>query len=363
MSRKIRIAIVDESARARGFIASALQEETGAEVVASVTSADQVPSGATAPDLVFIDVSAASGLEALTKLGSTLPNAKAIALAGNSEAGIQAMVKAMQRGAADCMIKILPTEHVEKSKVFLRDIKTKVSAFVANAGIVAPAPNAEVSSKKSAAQEPDLKLSFQPKPVMFLPKALAIASSTGGPKSLVSVFEKLKSRKFSIPVFVTQHMPKDFTKHFAKQLEEAIGIPVAEGVDGQVVAPGHVYVAPGDYHMQVEKNAAGAVVIRLNQNPPENFCRPAADPMIRSLVETYGGHGVLLAVLTGMGSDGQKGAEILVKEGGLVIAQDKATSVVWGMPGAVAMAGLTHKLYPLDDIHFGIIEHSSGRIA
>jgi two-component system chemotaxis response regulator CheB len=360
--KTIRIAIVDESARARGFIAIALQEVSGLEVVASVPNADQL-SAAMAPDIIFVDVGTNGGLEALAKLSQSLPGAKVIALAGNSEAGIQAMVKAMQHGAADCMIKILPTEHVEKSKIFVRDIKIKMNEFMASVGLSTAAKGTEVSSSKTVAKEPEAKLVFQPKPVMFLPKALAIASSTGGPKSLVSVFEKLKGKKFSIPVFITQHMPKDFTKHFAKQLEEAIGLPTAEGADGTVVAPGHVYVAPGDYHMQVKKNAAGAVVIRLNQNPPENFCRPAADPMIRSLVEVYGGHGVLLAVLTGMGSDGQKAAEILVKEGGLVIAQDKSTSVVWGMPGAVATAGLTHKLYPLDDIHFGIIEHSSGRIA
>jgi two-component system chemotaxis response regulator CheB len=202
---------------------------------------------------------------------------------------------------------------------------------------------------------------FRPRPTGFLPKALAIASSTGGPKAIIRMFEMLKGKACAIPIFITQHMPKEFTPHFAKQIEAAGGFPAHEGKEAEEVKPGHVYVAPGDYHMGVRRNAQEKVVIHLNQGPPENYCRPAADPMLRSLVEVYGGQ-VLLVVLTGMGKDGLKGAGELVEAGGLVLAQDEASSVVWGMPGAVATAGLAHRLCPLDGMAEAIMAQAGGRV-
>jgi two-component system chemotaxis response regulator CheB len=151
-----------------------------------------------------------------------------------------------------------------------------------------------------------------------------------------------------MPVFVTQHMPATFTTILAEHLAQASGMPSAEAKDGEAVLPGRIYVAPGDFHMTVE-GQPGRVVVRLNKNPPENFCRPAVDPMLRSIAKVYGPR-TLFVMLTGMGQDGLKGARDLIAAGSNVIAQDEATSVVWGMPGAVATAGLCSAVLPLAEI-------------
>jgi two-component system, chemotaxis family, protein-glutamate methylesterase/glutaminase len=177
---------------------------------------------------------------------------------------------------------------------------------------------------------------------------IAIAASTGGPKALLDIFVALRGVPCSKPVFITQHMPKEFTTDFAKQLAKASGRVCVEATHGTAVQPGTLYIAPGDFHMQVvhEKNLP---TIALNQELPENFCRPSADPMLRSLVKYYHKH-VLLVVLTGMGSDGLSGARAVHQAGGVVVVQDAATSVVWGMPKAIAEAGLAHAVLPLGEV-------------
>jgi two-component system chemotaxis response regulator CheB len=159
---------------------------------------------------------------------------------------------------------------------------------------------------------------------------------------------------FPLPVLVTQHMPKTFTPILADHISKLGGMPCAEAVDGETLKPGHAYLAPGDCHMLVEPRK-NALVVRLSDSPPENFCRPAVDPMLRSLVAALGGR-VLAVVLTGMGHDGLAGARALVGAGGQVLAQDEATSVVWGMPGAVAQAGLAMAVLPLPRLPAKIIE-------
>jgi two-component system chemotaxis response regulator CheB len=156
-----------------------------------------------------------------------------------------------------------------------------------------------------------------------------------------------------VPILITQHMPATFTTILAEHIGRQSGWPAAEAVDGEPVRPGRVFIAPGDFHMVVEAPSAAAAggprIIRLTKSPPENFCRPAADPMLRSLAQAYGRR-VLGLVLTGMGHDGLRGGRDVVAAGGAVVAQDEATSVVWGMPGAVALAGLCSAVLPLDEI-------------
>src|SRR3546814_188833 len=185
------------------------------------------------------------------------------------------------------------------------------------------------------------------RPSAVLPRAIAIGSSTGGPQALLEVLRDL-AKSVKLPILVTQHMPATFTTLLAEHIARATGMPCAEGRDGEAVAAGRIYLAPGNYHMTVEGAAAGCV-IRLNQNPPENFCRPSVDPMLRSLASFYGA-ALLTIILTGMGTDGQKGAAEAVAAGGTVVAQDEATSVVWGMPGAVATSGLCSAVLPLREI-------------
>jgi two-component system chemotaxis response regulator CheB len=180
-----------------------------------------------------------------------------------------------------------------------------------------------------------------------VPEIIAIGSSTGGPQALFTLVTAL-GRNLSQPIVITQHMPATFTTILAEHIERASGIPTVEGADGMTLQGGRAYVAPGDFHMTIE-GGSGQRVLRILKTPQENFCRPSVDPMLRSLVKAYGRR-VLVIMLTGMGHDGLRGSEAVVAAGGNVVAQDEATSVVWGMPGAVATAGLCSAVLPLPEI-------------
>jgi two-component system chemotaxis response regulator CheB len=180
-------------------------------------------------------------------------------------------------------------------------------------------------------------------------EAIAIGCSTGGPNALNDLFAALPAAP-PVPIFITQHMPPLFTAFLAERLTRCGPVPMHEGKDGMLVEPGHAYVAPGGFHMVVRREGA-AVRLRLNEEPPENSCRPAVDVMFRSLPAVYGGH-VLAAVLTGMGSDGTRGSEVIREHGGVVLAQDQDSSVVWGMPGSVVEAGLADGVFPLQKFPF-----------
>jgi len=179
------------------------------------------------------------------------------------------------------------------------------------------------------------------------PAVLAIGSSTGGPAALLSLFRALGDR-VAVPILLTQHMPAPFTPQLAERIARLGGPTCAEAIHGEALRPGHVHLAPGNHHLTVVRREDG-VAIALTDDVPENFCRPAVDPMLRSLSVAFPGR-VLALMLTGMGQDGLCGAEQVVGDGGSVIAQDEASSVVWGMPGAVARAGLCHAVLPLNEL-------------
>lgn len=190
------------------------------------------------------------------------------------------------------------------------------------------------------------------KSALLPPQILVIGSSTGGPQALVAVISAI-APQLNVPVLITQHMPATFTSILAESLSRVSGLKCVEGANGMMLERGCVYVAPGDYHMVI-KGKGGP--IELNQNPPENFCRPAVDPLFRSVAAAYGAS-ALAVVLTGMGSDGREGSRSIVGAGGTVIAQDEETSVVWGMPGAVAQAGLAAAVLPLNSVGTEIRKH------
>ena len=151
-----------------------------------------------------------------------------------------------------------------------------------------------------------------------------------------------------IPIVITQHMPKTFTAILAQHIEQTCKIPCFEGAEGMPLKKGCAYVAPGGYHMILKKSGADTV-IHVDEGPLENFCRPSVNPMLRSLLTIYGSR-ILTVILTGMGSDGSQACQELVAQGGQVIAQDKSTSVVWGMPAAIANAGICSAVLPLEEI-------------
>lgn len=189
---------------------------------------------------------------------------------------------------------------------------------------------------------------------------VAIGSSTGGPNALIELFSHLPA-ELPVPIVVVQHMPPMFTTMLARSLDGKSPIAVAEGQDGAELLPGHAWIAPGGMHMTVQKRGQ-ASLLGLNQNPPECSCRPAVDVLFRSVAASHG-PGVLAVVLTGMGVDGCVGAAAIRAAGGQVLAQDEATSIVWGMPGAVTQAGLADAVLPLEAIAGEIVKRVTRSLA
>lgn len=217
------------------------------------------------------------------------------------------------------------------------------SAHAPSPAALRPADPRPAPVKRPAAEAPPLR-PFSSMP----PRVLALGSSTGGPQALVQVLTACKDALVRVPVLVVQHMPPTFTALLAEQLGRATGLPSAEARDGEEVVAGRIYVAPGGLHLVIEKEER-AVVARLRDTPPEHFCRPAVDPMFRSVAQVFGASS-LAVVLTGMGNDGGLGASAISGGGGSVVIQDEETSVVWGMPGAVRAAGAAAAVLPLAKI-------------
>jgi two-component system chemotaxis response regulator CheB len=216
-------------------------------------------------------------------------------------------------------------------------------------------PPVELAGKKAF---PPTKSKIVLRPLSPIrPKVIAIGSSTGGPQALFKVLTNLPAA-FDLPILITQHMPATFTAILADHICRATGRDCTEAQDGEVVAPGHIYIAKGGFHLVVEKQD-GNTVLRLDEGPLENFCRPSVDPMFRSVAAVYKA-AALGVVLTGMGNDGLRGGEILVSSGGNMIAQNEASSVVWGMPGAVANAGLCSAVLDIDELAPAIARISAG---
>jgi len=371
-----RVMIVDDSAVIRGFLTRWLKEEGDIEVVSSASN------GVFAlrefekakPEVVVLDIEMPEmdGMTALPKLIELDRDVKVIMASTLTRRNADISMKAMAKGAADYIPKPESTRDVGEKEEFQRVLVEKIRALGATRRKKHPVATREeqpkvitketgttgqaTALKKSLYKDAPIRLRKQQPGLM--PQVLAIGSSTGGPQALFSVFEKIKG-KISLPIFITQHMPATFTAILAEHLTKIFGATCAEAVDGEKVVGGRVYLAPGDWHMTVAREGNDSVV-RLNQNPPENFCRPAVDPMLRSLHSVYGSR-VLTVILTGMGHDGLKGCELLTSDGGTLIAQDEPSSVVWGMPGAVATAGLCNSVLPLGDIPSAIENVIQGR--
>ena len=277
------------------------------------------------------------------------PHSKVIMFSALTEKGGTATLKAFSLGAVECIVKPTAQEGVGPGSEFQKNIVQIIRSLaetkpvsVANAGTVAATVKSEVATSDDFVLYDDA-LSYKGKPNL-----LAIGSSTGGPNALFEVIKNFKD--FDIPIILTQHMPATFTRILAQHIEQKTGVPACEGEEGMALKSGKVYVAPGDYHMEFEReNPLADTIIRLNQNPLVNFCRPAVDPMFQSALKIYNNR-MLGVILTGMGNDGEIGGGDLVKAGARLIAQDEETSVVWGMPGAVAKAGICSAVLPLNEI-------------
>lgn len=340
-SGKPRVLIIDDSAVVRGLVARWVEGDSRLEVAATCADGEQGVRRAKElqPDLVVLDVEMPrmDGLTALPLILKAAPRARVIMASTLTRKGGEVTMRALSLGAADYAPKP-EAGRVAGAEAYRIELLDK---------LVALSPRQKVPSAARPRVVPVSAARPAPRPgIAPRPDLIAIGSSTGGPQALRDVMSAIP-RDCRVPVLITQHMPKLFTAILAEHLSKC-GLPAAEAKHNEIIKPGRVYVAPGDWHMTVRREGTG-LVTQLDQGPQINFCRPAVDPLFETCAAAMG-RNMLAVVLTGMGSDGREGARAVREAGGQVIAQDQQSSVVWGMPGAVAEAGLADEILPLKDI-------------
>ncbi len=398
----IRVLVVDDSVVARRSISLALERDKSIEVVGTATD------GAVAlkkikmlnPDLVVMDVNMPEmdGITALKHLKKDSPELPVIMFSSITEAGTT--IEALEIGAADFVEKPSGARDIEEGIMLVfSSLVPKIKAICQvdskggaqnvappslstptgftpahTATTQTPTPPAVNGSKNSyTPSSPGLRSSVVNKPVMsgnkrIIPESprerrrssrplpievVAIGVSTGGPKALARLMPTIPA-DFPVPIVIVQHMPPIFTQKLAQRLDEASEISIYEGAVGDVIKPGGAWIAPGGYHMYLEKKGIGEVAINTHTGPLVEGCRPAVNVLFESVAEIYGAN-TLAVILTGMGKDGLEGSKLILNEGGRLLAQDEASSVVWGMPGAVTRAGLPEKVAHIDELGFEIV--------
>ena len=343
---KVRVLVVDDSVTIRRLLTDALSKDSEIEVVGSAANGRIALSKlqTTPPDLVIMDVEMPEldGISTLRELRKTHAKLPVIMFSTLTERGALTTLEALGAGASDYLTKPQAGAGLPDAMARLRE--TLIPKVRALGGLRSTPPAAVKAAPMRVIATP-----------LVRPDVLAIGASTGGPNALAEVLANLPP--LPIPTVITQHMPPLFTRLFAERLQATTRHTVREAAEGDVLLPGHVYIAPGDRHMLVTR-AQDKTIVHLDDGPPESSCRPAVDPMLRSVVQVYGPR-VLSVILTGMGQDGLEGCRVVREAGGQVVAQDEATSVVWGMPGFVAREGLAHAVVALKDVAAEIVRRTA----
>ncbi len=342
--RRIRVLVVDDSAVYRRMVSDVLSTDPDIEVVGVASNGRlaiaKIPQ--INPDVITLDVEMPEmdGLTAITEIRKTHPRLPVFMFSSRTEPAAAATVEALLRGATDYVTK--PTSG-DGAAVIRAELLPKLKESCQ--GVVVHNPPVCSSLGKASTSVSVLKSRFQgPAP---RPTVLAIGVSTGGPNALSRVFSDLPAN-LSVPIVLVQHMPPMFTRILAERLSANSSMVVRETSDGDVLEPGKAYVAPGGKHMVVAREGV-KVVTHLNEDPPENSCRPAVDVLFRSVAAVFGRE-TLAIVMTGMGQDGLRGAQEIFDQGGRIWAQDEASSVVWGMPGCIVRGQLAEKVLPLEEL-------------
>lgn len=386
MSSIIRVLIADDSSVTRRIVSEAITREPDMELVGAAQDGEEAISffKSQKPDLVLLDVDmpTLNGIEALKAIRKLNDSVPVIMFSTLTVKGGEATLDALSSGATDYVAKPTGVGHLNKAMDYLRqELIPKVRMWgarfksrqekAAQASAAAPQKTNGMVSSTAANKDARGSASFTltaAKPAVTPPQpaprrrnvpigVLAIGSSTGGPNALAELIGLLPG-DLGVPVLITQHMPPVFTQLLAERLDRGSRLKVKEAFDGAVVRPGEAWVAPGDFHMIVTREGTDTI-LRINKNAPENSCRPAVDVMFRSIADVYGAS-TLACILTGMGRDGTAGAQVLSKVGASILAQDEASSVVWGMPRAVYEAGLADAVLNLKDMAAAITTRIRG---
>ena len=368
MEKDLKILVVDDTVTDRRILSKVIGEIDRAELAGVASSGKLALSkiGVKKPDLVLLDVYMPDmdGLETLKQIKERHPDVDVVMISGVDRETAPITVKALESGALDFISKPRGASvaanaaelrnalgwlvSMARTRKYTRQVKG-----IANGRAAAPVPAPAFRPVvKSPLPVPAVPAEKTPPPILKRPDRkpgridmVAIGVSTGGPNALQEVVPKLRS-DFPLPILAVQHMPAMFTASLAARLDAISSIRVVEGADGGAIDRGALYIAQGGRHMVVHRNTDNRRVLALTDSPPVNSCRPSVDVLFRSLAMTYGGH-VLMVILTGMGSDGLAGVTAVRRKGGYAIVQDEKSSVIWGMPGAVAEADQADEIVPL----------------
>lgn len=355
-STKKRVLLVDDAVVVRKTLSDSISQDPSLEVAGTAVNGRVALAkfSALKPDVVVLDIEMPEmdGLQAVRELRKIDRRVPIIMFSTLTERGASATLDALTVGATDYVTKPSNADVAAMSEVISRELIPRIRAFCR----LPEAPSSLLAGKTQAlpAPVPTRPSSLQPVQVV------AIGVSTGGPDALARVLPCLPA-EMRVPVVIAQHMPPIFTTMLATRLSAKSPLPVRECVSGEPLLAGCAVIAPGDFHMVVNQEG-GAVRLRTHQGPKENFCRPSVDVLFRSIAQVYGGR-ALAVVLTGMGQDGLKGCEMLRGMGARIYVQDETSSVVWGMPGFIARAGLADKILPLEQIGAEIVRATTGSLA
>ncbi len=359
---RIRVFVVDDSSTMRRIITDVLSADPEIEVVGTAANGrlalETLPS--LSPDIMTLDIEMPEmdGLQTVPLVKQAYANLPIIMFSSLTERGAAQTLEALARGASDYVTKPTGLGGASNLKTVVgEELIGKIKALVRSQPRDASAAPKLYSSSSSSSPSSSLQLL----PVPATPcsaKVVAIGVSTGGPNALVDLVARLP-KNFGAPIVVVQHMPAAFTKMLAERLQAESELTVCEAREGQVLQAGSVYVAPGGLHMALRRGDSGGDLVVLNDNEPESSCRPAVDVLFRSVAELYRER-ALAVVLTGMGQDGLRGSQAIKASGGTILVQDQATSVVWGMPGAIVNAGLAGAVLPIGEMAAGIIRYAYG---
>ena len=354
---KVRVLIVDDSVVMRRLVSQSLSGDPALEVVGTAANGRIALAkiSQVTPDIVTLDVEmpVMDGLETLREIRKAYPRLPVIMFSSLTKRGALATLDALTLGATDYVTKPSNSASYEDSKQYIAEnLVPKIKGLYPT--------GTRGRATEFAPPRPDAPMVgrlVSPPPIRPRVDVVSIGISTGGPTALIKMLPALPAH-FPVPTLIVQHMPPLFTRLLSERLASKCRIRVSEGISKAEIRPSQVWLAPGNFHMSVEKNDTG-IRIRTHLGQRENSCRPAVDVLFRSVAKVYGPH-VLALVMTGMGCDGLRGCEAIREAGGSVWVQDEASSVVWGMPGFVHKAGLAERVLPLERLGPEVIRRVLG---